>query len=138
GLLRDAGSVSCSVRPGENRGIAFAGGFAAAELQQSWRLGVPIAHDREQTSALEVRLVHFVAGANQDARGARVDIRNDESESLKVDVEMWRDPEGVVLAAIDREEAFPLFSGRRKLPGRPAQLRECTAAQRYAIRRSDD
>jgi len=41
--------------------------------------------------------VHLVAGANQNARIASVDIGDDEREALKIDIQMRRDAERVVL-----------------------------------------
>ena len=58
----------------------------------------------KRAAALEAQLLRFVAGADEDPGALRIDVRDDEGEVPQVGVEVRCDAEGVVPAAVDREE----------------------------------
>src|SRR2546428_870100 len=74
--------------------------------------------DGEREWKRKLPLLPLVSNANQNARVTRIDIGNEPVDVPQGEVEVWRDAKGVMRAAVDRQERFPLFgrSGEHPRP----------------------
>src|SRR5205823_8510465 len=94
-----------AVGPGDDLRIAAARRLALrrGNDRAARDLGMHVAGDLESCRQLVKGLAPLVAGADEDPRVPRVDVRHEPGELPPGDVEVRRDAEGVVRAAVERK-----------------------------------